>query len=196
MAIGSSAPWTDHEKKVCSRERRAISSLVIEPGAVADAHAISSEEPARLVRHYSTTVGGRRHGPRSGAGRPRPSTCSTQRRIAAAERSMSDSRGPPVGDRDPHGGPSGPDRAAEPACAVALDGRDHRPRPGVAERAVRIAGRAIEADQDLVEDDLVEDPDPWCRPRGARPSAARGRSRARSGRPGRTDRATGGRRGP
>src|SRR5436305_3911641 len=32
--IGSTAPWTDHEKNVCSFERAAISSLVIEPGAV------------------------------------------------------------------------------------------------------------------------------------------------------------------
>src|ERR1044072_246730 len=34
MAIGSTAPWTDHEKNVCSFVRRAISSLVMEPGAV------------------------------------------------------------------------------------------------------------------------------------------------------------------
>src|SRR2546425_12201631 len=34
MAIGSIAPWADHEKKVCSRERATISSLVICPGAV------------------------------------------------------------------------------------------------------------------------------------------------------------------
>src|SRR6476660_8356673 len=34
MAIGSTAPWTDHEKNVCSFERRAISSLVMEPEAV------------------------------------------------------------------------------------------------------------------------------------------------------------------
>src|SRR4051794_16655197 len=32
--IGSTAPWTDHEKNVCSFERAAISSLVIAPGAV------------------------------------------------------------------------------------------------------------------------------------------------------------------
>ena len=34
MAIGSTAPWTDHEKKVCSFVRRTISSLVMAPGAV------------------------------------------------------------------------------------------------------------------------------------------------------------------
>ncbi len=34
MAIGSTAPWTDHEKKVCSFVRRTISSLVMVPGAV------------------------------------------------------------------------------------------------------------------------------------------------------------------
>src|SRR3954447_11183626 len=33
-AIGSTAPWTDHEKNVCSFERAAISSLVMAPGAV------------------------------------------------------------------------------------------------------------------------------------------------------------------
>src|SRR5215213_1443579 len=34
MVIGSTAPWTDHEKNVCSFVRAAISSLVMEPGAV------------------------------------------------------------------------------------------------------------------------------------------------------------------
>src|SRR2546427_10787141 len=34
MAIGSIAPWADHEKKVCSRERATLSSLVICPAAV------------------------------------------------------------------------------------------------------------------------------------------------------------------
>ena len=34
MAIGSRAPWTDHEKKVCLRDSATISSLVMLPGAV------------------------------------------------------------------------------------------------------------------------------------------------------------------
>src|SRR5262245_24461714 len=34
MAIGSSAPWTDHEKSVWARVSATISSLVIEPRAV------------------------------------------------------------------------------------------------------------------------------------------------------------------
>ena len=34
MAIGSTAPWIDHEKNVCSRDSATISSLVMEPEAV------------------------------------------------------------------------------------------------------------------------------------------------------------------
>src|SRR5689334_7024759 len=34
MTIGSRAPWTDHEKNVCSRESATISSLVMATGAV------------------------------------------------------------------------------------------------------------------------------------------------------------------
>src|SRR3954471_23608911 len=74
MAIGSTAPCTDHEKKVCSFERRAISSLVIAPGAVvvpmdhlggtcagfragSDVeHRIERRQAPSLVRHYSTTT--------------------------------------------------------------------------------------------------------------------------------------------
>src|SRR5512147_290743 len=68
------APWTDHEKKVCSRESLAISSLVMEPGAVVMLidHLGMGAAPPRtssnirrtttgwrrlLVRHYSTPDG-------------------------------------------------------------------------------------------------------------------------------------------
>src|SRR4051794_10035190 len=72
MAIGSMAPWTDHEKNVCSRESRTISSLVIRPAAVLVpiVHLVwparrrsgggrgeprGPHSPAR-VRHYSTLL--------------------------------------------------------------------------------------------------------------------------------------------
>src|SRR6478752_2360993 len=70
-AIGSTAPWTDQEKNVCSRDSAAISALVMELDAVvmpmghlgADAAcagagrmSIGRRSGAVRGRHYSTTV--------------------------------------------------------------------------------------------------------------------------------------------
>src|SRR3954466_3624299 len=83
--VGSWAPWTDHEKNVCSFERAAISSLVIVPGAVEmpmghlaagsttwrrPGVSTALESPS-LGRHYSTSVGPRAL-PRSGRGASHP----------------------------------------------------------------------------------------------------------------------------
>ena len=78
-----------------------------------------------------------------------------------------------------------PGRAAEPDLAVLLDRRDDRRGPRIALR--RVAGRVLEAHQDLVEDDVVEDPDAGAarraRPRtaGRRPSCGRSAPRPRVG---------------
>ena len=55
MAIGSMAPWTDHEKNVCSRLSATISSLVIAPGAV-PMPMISSSALAGATPDYSTSA--------------------------------------------------------------------------------------------------------------------------------------------
>ena len=71
----------------------------------------------------------------------------------------------PVGDRDPHRRQAVPDGAAEPAGAVGLDAGDD-----LAGRGVRVSAPpgAEEADQHLVEDDLVEDLDPGLAPQPVR----------------------------
>src|SRR6266542_1781750 len=59
----------------------------------------------------------------------------------------------PVGDRDPHRTAVLPDRATHPTRPVALDRRDDR-------CGALVGGGRSEADEDLVEDDVVEDRDP------------------------------------
>src|SRR5688500_2311597 len=57
--MGSSAPWTDHEKNVCSRERATISSLVIERGAVLTmTHLVAAD------RRHARRIGAARRSPR------------------------------------------------------------------------------------------------------------------------------------
>src|SRR6266508_219309 len=67
------------------------------------------------------------------------------------------SRGP-VGDRDPHRTATLPDRATHPARPVALDRRDDR-RSALVGPVVVVGGRS-EADEDLIENDVIEDRDP------------------------------------
>ena len=69
-------------------------------------------------------------------------------------------------------------RAAQPQRPVRLDRR--RSRRPCARRRPRVARRVLEPDEDLVEHDVVEDPDARRRRRGRRRTAAPGRRSARS----------------
>ena len=89
----------------------------------------------------------------------RRSTSSRQARMASAERSMSAGGRLPARHREAHRRPTGPRRPTQPARPVALDGVDDRPGPGVAEGPVGVVARRVEPDEDLVEHDVVEDPD-------------------------------------
>ena len=92
----------------------------------------------------------------------RPRVAAT-RRIAATDRSTSCLGGRPVGHRDPHQPPAAPGGAAEPAGPVALHAFDHRVGAGV----------RPEADQHLVEHDVVD----HLGAAGGQPSANRRASR-------------------
>ena len=105
--------------------------------------------------------------------RNEPETAAAASRIAPADRSTSSPRRPEAGDRDSHRGAALPICSSEPARAVGLDAADDLTR-----RLVVVA----EADEHLVEDDVVQDLDARLRAEEHLRRLARGRSSGRRAR--------------
>ena len=103
--------------------------------------------------------------------RGEPATAAAASRIAAALRSTSSLGRPPARDRDPHRRAPCQSGAAEPAGAVLL----HAPRPPP-RRLVVVA----EADEHLVEDDVVQDLDAGLRAEQLREAGAWSQQRSTS----------------